>query len=161
MAKIPAPDSTEYPQLSDMEPIAVVVTEFTGPHTDKFVFEGQDKEVERYHVILTATDPGLSGARIWANLTRSWHEKAGHGTAGLRNFVNALHPTDLTQEQILEFDPDTFEYVGRELTVFGTLSDRGYLKPVAYKRSKKAAPPTAPAAKAQVVEAPAEEVLAV
>ena len=159
MAKIPAPDSTEYPTLPDMEPIPVVVTEFTGPHTDKFVFEGADKEVVRYHVILTATDPGAAGARIWANLTRSWHEKAGHGTAGLRNFVNALHPADLTQEQILEFDPDTFEYVGRELTVFGTLSDRGYLKPVAYKRAKTVmGPATSPA---QEAKAAVEEALAV
>lgn len=158
MSKIPAPDPNDYPQLPDMEPVSVTITEFDGPHTDSFVYEGKTIVKERYHGVLTPTSPEYAGTRIWVSLTRSWDERAGNGTAGLRNLVNALHLSDLTQEQIEDFDPDIFEFVGRQVVVFGTVNDRGYLKVVAYKRTPPAAPVTIPVA---APVAAVEEALAV
>jgi hypothetical protein len=140
-----------------MEPIAVTITEFDGPFTS--TYEGVDKE--QYKIVMTPTDPALAETRIFAFATRSWHEKAGNGTTGLRNIVNALHARDLTHEQILEFDPDAEgAFVGKSLVVIGKLNDKGYLKPIGYKRvgAQKAATAAATAA---VKEALAEEALSI
>jgi hypothetical protein len=135
-----APRSGDFPELPELEPIHVTLSKPEVFSDTKFPNKDGSPRV-RLQIVMTPVAEEYEDARIWAFVTPSFHEKAGNGTVGLRQIVEAVRGKRFTEdniEDLYEFDTDDLE--GAELMVLGQYKgeDRSYLRPTAYKPVKKA-----------------------
>jgi hypothetical protein len=137
MATIEYKEGKDFASLPAREPVLVTIKSSHYETEDNpFASEENDEPRTRdvVKVIFEALEDEYAGTRVWKTFTASIHEKS-----LLRPLIQAVHPRDLTLDELKAFDTDDLE--GKRLYIIGEYDDKKdaehkFLRPTGYIRLK-------------------------